>query len=270
MATPRTTDAGDTVYVAPERAKRPRGTQPSGCPFCPGNESMTPPTLQQVPDTGDWQARAFQNRYPITQAHEVVVDTARHVLTFADLDDDEATTAIRLCRDRTAAMAAEGVEYLVFRNEGPNAGGSVPHSHTQIVGEPDGLPRARRAAVQARDAGARSVHEARGFVAEVPAVGRLPYEVWVRPSEDAGPFHALDDDALPTLARLVRETSRGIRQRTGEKGWNMVLHQAGGRWRLEFLSRTETFAGLELGGDVYVNAVDQETSLEAWSSWFGR
>lgn len=267
MATTRTTDAGDTVYVAPERAKRPRGEQPSGCPFCPGNEAMTPPTLQQIPAEGTWRTRAFQNRFPITQAHEVVVDTPRHVLTFAHLEPEEADAAFRLYRDRAAAMQADGLEYLLFRNEGPNAGGSIPHTHAQIVGEPDGFPRTRRAP-SAPAGEPRTVHKVDGFLAQVPSVGRFPYEVWIRPATDDVSFHEIDDADLAALSRLVLHASRGMRDRTRDKGWNLVLHRPDGRWRFEFLSRTEKFAGLELGADVYVNAVDDEAAAQAWSAWF--
>lgn len=229
---------------------------------------MTPPTLAQVPAEGSWRARAFENRYPITSVHEVVVDTPRHVLTFADLEPDEARTALSLYQARARSMHERRLGYLLFRNEGPNAGGSIPHSHAQIVGEADGFPRSRRAAAH-DDGPADLVHEEQGVAAYVPDVGRFPYELWVRPTDADTPFHTLDGGMLESLAGIVLDASRGMQERTGDKGWNLVLHQAAGRWRFELLPRTEKFAGLELGGEVYVNAVDAEVARDAWLGWFG-
>lgn len=264
MADARLTDTGDTVYVAPERTKRPRGSQSGVCPFCPGNESMTPPTTEQVPAEGAWRARAFPNRYPITTEHEVVIDTTRHVLTFADLEPTESATAFGLYRSRAAALAARGLDYLLFRNEGPEAGGSIPHSHAQIVAEPDGFPRPRR--VRGHEPGrVRVARTVDGFVAGVPEVGRFPYELWIQPVGADGDFHEQDPRQTDALGRLVLAASQAMAARVTSKGWNLVLHRRRGAWRLEMLARTEKFAGFELGGDVYVNAVDAETALAAWT-----
>ena len=63
------------VIIATERAKRPedmivhRSANPVAsfvetCPFCPGNESKTPPEVLRVPDgNGSWQVRVVPNRF---------------------------------------------------------------------------------------------------------------------------------------------------------------------------------------------------------------
>ena len=67
------------VIVATDRAKRPRDLvaqqppvepQPAHsekCPFCPGNESMTPPELYRIgegaPGAPGWQVRVVPNRF---------------------------------------------------------------------------------------------------------------------------------------------------------------------------------------------------------------
>lgn len=65
------------VIIAPDRAKRPVKSEltkrideipaySSSCPFCPGNESMTPSEVLSYinPATGKWQVRAFANKFP--------------------------------------------------------------------------------------------------------------------------------------------------------------------------------------------------------------
>src|SRR5215467_588273 len=63
------------VIIATERAKRPedlvihRPTKPvdkfvASCPFCPGNESQTPPEILRVPSVNNaWQVRVVPNRF---------------------------------------------------------------------------------------------------------------------------------------------------------------------------------------------------------------
>src|SRR5690606_12670063 len=107
------------VIVAPARSSRPRAAgpspgaaaQPSGpavdpqCPFCPGNEHRTPPTILREPDdkAAPWRVRVFANLFPVvgepdagspdgepsslwasrpgTGAHEVIVDSPHHGVT---------------------------------------------------------------------------------------------------------------------------------------------------------------------------------------------
>src|SRR5215469_2971413 len=88
--------SGAWVLVAPGRSRRPgsdrrrRRSRPwptqqwaASCPFCPGNERLTPPEIARGGAESDgpgWQVRAFANRFPILAggAHDVVVLTPRH------------------------------------------------------------------------------------------------------------------------------------------------------------------------------------------------
>src|SRR3974390_3852656 len=98
------------VIIATERAKRPHEfvgppveAEPSNCPFCPGNESQTPPELWAVRDGGGpnqkgWKVGVIPNKFPALRiegemnreangiynrmngigAHEVIIDTPDH------------------------------------------------------------------------------------------------------------------------------------------------------------------------------------------------
>ena len=60
------------VIVNTERAKRPRDfikqhpkINDSGpCPFCQGNEKMTPPEIARIEENGEWILRVFENKFP--------------------------------------------------------------------------------------------------------------------------------------------------------------------------------------------------------------
>ena len=60
-----------SVLVATERGMRPKKAEEQAprdtrkhvdtCPFCSGNEDMTPPEISCYPSNGDWQVRIVEN-----------------------------------------------------------------------------------------------------------------------------------------------------------------------------------------------------------------
>src|SRR5512140_2299742 len=65
----------ESVLVATARGMRPKKeeapapydarTRVDTCPFCRGNEAMTPVVIAQVPAEGDWRLRIVENLYPV-------------------------------------------------------------------------------------------------------------------------------------------------------------------------------------------------------------
>ena len=60
---------GEPILFAPERASRPRAfagdESTDRCPFCPGNETDTPPTIAAAGEP--WRVRVFANKFPATE-----------------------------------------------------------------------------------------------------------------------------------------------------------------------------------------------------------
>jgi UDPglucose--hexose-1-phosphate uridylyltransferase len=160
------------VIVASERAKRPddfvrhRSEQalpvfsPS-CPFCPGNETMTPPTtlLYQQHGGNGWQIRAFANKFaalnpdgvptsnivdgfftemPGVGAHEVIVETPFHNGSLPSMTDSEVTEVFQAYQERynTLSEMPSAKFIIIFKNHGAGAGTSLEHSHSQLVVTP--------------------------------------------------------------------------------------------------------------------------------------
>ena len=100
--------AGRWVIISTERAKRPTdfviSPEPPSkgiCPFCPGNEHMTPPTICYFSANGqpNWEVRVVSNKFPALKiegdlnkegngiydimngvgAHEVVIESPSHI-----------------------------------------------------------------------------------------------------------------------------------------------------------------------------------------------
>ncbi|MEO6866622.1 MAG: hypothetical protein ABI200_01220, partial [Gaiellales bacterium] len=139
---------GEPRLIAPGRNAR-LGPRPSGCPFCPGHEDTTPPETGRV-DAGPyvledpavahstWAARSFPNLFPLTDPHEVLVPSPRHVTAWRDLTLPELEAGIHLLLQRRKAMLQPGRYVHAFVNDGVEAGASLPHVHAQLVSVPAG------------------------------------------------------------------------------------------------------------------------------------
>ncbi len=160
------------VIMAKERARRPRdfisrqkSTQlpafvPS-CPFCPGNEKRTPAeTLSYLNErTGNWQVRAFANRYSALTPegsrerrkegklfasmdgvgiHEVIVEGPIHNRVLALMEDEEVEAVLHAYRERYNVLIKLPFVQLVliFKNHGSSAGTSLEHPHSQLIATP--------------------------------------------------------------------------------------------------------------------------------------
>jgi len=162
---------GRWVIIATERAKRPKSfniskapRQTGPCPFCPGNEGMTPPEISAVrphggePNNGGWSLRVVPNKYPALRieggldrkgegmfdkmngigAHEVIIETPDHEKSIADLSEAQVADIIRAYKTRTQDLERDArFRYvLIFRNHGATAGASLDHAHSQIIATP--------------------------------------------------------------------------------------------------------------------------------------
>jgi len=158
------------VIIATERARRPdqfriaEGTRKdlpdfdATCPFCPGNESMTPEETFRFPSSGPWQVRTFPNKFAALSSegeltrqadglkrsisgvgvHEVIVESPAHDTSLSMMGDAEVEKVVATYLDRYhKAFADHRVEAVtLFRNHGSAAGTSLLHPHSQLIGTP--------------------------------------------------------------------------------------------------------------------------------------
>lgn len=190
----------------------------------------------------------FYQPLPGTGAHEVIIDTPRHVLSIADMTEDETTAAFRMYRRRLLAINREKrfAHALIFKNVGAAAGASLPHAHSQLLAMPFLPPPIQRELHQAivfrREthecywckhlahelaAKVRIVAESPHFVVLCPYVSRFPGEVSIFPKSHVSHYETLRDKQLAELARLVRRTVRMLEKLAvwikGRLAFNLVL-----------------------------------------------
>jgi UDPglucose--hexose-1-phosphate uridylyltransferase len=158
------------VIIATERAKRPeelasrRVVEPAPpyvekCPFCPGNEVLTPGEVLRSPGNGTpWQVRVIPNKFAALHErlaperdlrhlrrkiegfgyHEVIIDTPDHSRCMALSSDEEVATVLGVYRERYNAISLDPrVNHItIFKNHGVDAGASQVHPHSQLIATP--------------------------------------------------------------------------------------------------------------------------------------
>ena len=78
------------AIIAPERVKRPIEHKERNerkidfCPFCPGNEAVTPTEIYRLEDGDSWKIRVFENKYPVvSQEGKFKIETHNKYFTFS-------------------------------------------------------------------------------------------------------------------------------------------------------------------------------------------
>ncbi len=245
---------GIWVSVAPARKGRPHEGRDRGfvCPFCPGNEALTPPEIERVAEGEGWRVRVVPNKYPILPTHEVIIDSPEHNADLNTLTEGHLNLLVEVWSRRIKAHR-DRKYVLLFRNYGHGAGASIVHPHTQLVAM-DVVPE-----VVLKEASALTgegcllcggygvrVLEYGGYAVTVPEVQTLPYEVWIHPLR-----HEREFNPQPPFGRLLASVVGVLKGEFGVRDYNLVLHQAPKgydyHWHLEVLPRMGRFAGFELG-----------------------
>ena len=158
------------VLIAPERLHRPNTIYAhkapleasKRCPFCEGNESLTPKEVfalrDNEPNTAGWKTRVVPNLYKAVQieleqgsqrdglfetisglgAHEILIDSPLHEGGFEKIGSEGVENWLKSIIFRSEDLQKDRrLVYLsVFKNEGLNAGATQSHPHTQILALP--------------------------------------------------------------------------------------------------------------------------------------
>jgi len=162
---------GRWIIVTTEAATKPgefvfekhKKKKDKNCPFCLGNESMTPPEItahrkEGKTNTPGWWVRVVPNKFPALKiegklnkegigvfdkingigAHEVIIDNPDHLSEISDCSDYQAEEIIWAYLGRSNDLRRDRrFKYiLIFKNYGKPAGASLEHPHSQVIALP--------------------------------------------------------------------------------------------------------------------------------------
>ena len=284
----------ESVLVATARGMRPKKAEEPAprdtrvhvdtCPFCRGNEDKTPPEIAAYPQSGDWEIRIVENLYPVLgddrsdtsfsfglqQAmdgygrHEVMIDHFQHGIAIHEMSDDHLSMLFGAYQDRMKQLYESDprLRYvLVFKNFGPAAGGSIPHTHSQIIATPvipENVAREVRNSREFHDknhqcifctlidealtfeatiydrgsgevrrkinVGQYVVERGEKFIAIKPFPSRYEWEVHILPLRHEADFLDESPEDLADLAKVMRRTMARLDAVLGGAQYNFFLH----------------------------------------------
>ena len=146
-----------------------KNTKTKKCPYCPGNESMTNPSLlslvakdgmlQRLQDSEDffvtdWSVRVFESKEPAVSTstpntysdrplysepaygyHYVVVASPNHKDSLSTINVEQWSNVLVVVQDRLRWLYTQkGVTYVsIFVNHGTESGTDIQHSHINMI-----------------------------------------------------------------------------------------------------------------------------------------
>lgn len=310
--------SGRSVIIAPERARRPKQLGSTAgadllqpCPFCPGNEHLTPPESwadrpgESQPNQPGWSVRIVPNKYPAVAeidfkihsqsinrlpgagVHEVIIESAPHVVNMAALDEQQLTRIFHAYRERLRTWREDPRWQfrLIFKNQGEHAGATFEHAHAQLIGLPfvpadvetelDGARAYYRRSAKCYycaqierevQTGARIVMGNDEFIAFCPQAPRFAFETWLLPRIHADAFEESDDASIAALAKISRQVIAALDRLQANPPFNYFIQslsldqseRAHYHWQLRLLPQFSRAAGFEWGSGLHINPVAPE------------
>ena len=218
-------------------------------------------------------------------AHEVVIESPRHVRCASELSVDQFARIVEVYRARFRAHESDArpLYPMLFKNNGAEAGASLEHAHSQLIVLPT-VPSVTRAELESArryreahgkcvfcdlidrelSAKERLVAESENFAAFCPYAARFSYETWILPKCHLGRFESLDDTYLREFSQLFFGVLCGIEAVLDRPAYNYYVHTSPIKtknqcddfhWHLEITPRLSKMAGYELGSGYYINPV---------------
>lgn len=221
--------------------------------------------------------------------HEVIIETPKHIANMADLEVTQIEQVLSAYTTRVQELEKdEEIKYvLIFKNYGWQAGGGrINHSRSQIIATPVNLKRVKEELEGAKryynyhercvfcdiikeelELKKRIVLEVNGIVAIVPFASRFPFEIWILPKKHSPDFYKTDLSERNSLALVLKEILRRIKNLLGDPHYNFVIHTAPFRreyrgywttidedyhWHIEIIPRLTRVAGFEWGTGFYI------------------
>jgi len=254
------------------------------CPFCRGNENQTPDSIMLYPDSDQWEIRIVENLFPVLGddkqsadfafglqqtidgygRHEVIIDHNNHAISLHNMSESHITHLFTVYKERILQLYSQDqrLKYvLVFKNYGPAAGGSIAHTHSQIIAMPvvpDNVQQeieqsynyfskhhnciyctlidealTYEATIYDResgkinrkiDVGQYVVEKGKHFIAIKPFASRYEWELHIYPLEHEDNFLNITEEKLSDFAAVLKITMKRLDAVLGGAQYNYFLH----------------------------------------------
>jgi UDPglucose--hexose-1-phosphate uridylyltransferase len=282
------------VIIAPKRNLRPDSFAKQKVEH--KREDPNSPALEKEPalyqikdDQGHWRVKVIANAFaaltpnnPQAYGHqEIVIETPEHNVEFSELSLKQILRIFTAYQERIKHHRNQkGIRYVsVFKNDGPTAGASIAHAHSQIMALPLVPPKLQQetlAAEKYRDQYGhcaycdvikwelsqkqRIIARDDHAVALTPYASSSPFGAWILPRRHIDSFTNLNQSELHSIATVLKRITQKLDGL--QIGFNFFLVEPITEHQHHFLIKIEPrpniWAGLELGTGIIINSVPPE------------
>ena len=305
--------------------KKEKPPSPKNCPFCDvKNLASQKPVfiylkdkkikgswespLEEIPK--DWQVISIPNKYPalfpavslkketkgIYQKidgvgfHEVVI-FKDHWHQIADLEEKQVFRIIDTYKERFLDLKRYPfINYVaIFTNWGKEAGASVFHPHSQIIGMPIIDPDLNRSLKGAKNfykkykkcvhcemikaslkEKERIIFENKEFVVLAPFASTVAFELRIYPKKHLSYFEEISLSQIKFLAEALKIALFSLKKALNDPSYNFFIHSAPCdeekrdyyHWHLEIYPKTSIWAGFELCTGIQISTIKPEDAAK--------
>ncbi len=312
------------VVIATGRARRPENfkskkkkpvTPKKDCPFCDIGDREKPILAylkgkKKENNAKNWTTIVIPNKYPAfirgknlnkkkenslfermnaVGSHEVVV-TKDHHKSIALLPQSHVKELIDVYTDRFKSLIKEDlINYVaIFHNHGPEAGASVYHPHSQIIGIPlidsdlEGALKKAKSYAKTKECiyckmndwerkkKKRIVYQNKDFIAVCPYASKAAFQVIISPKKHLSFFGKITEKEKEGLADMFKTVMNKLYKALGDPPYNFYLHSAPSdgedhsyyHWHWTIMPKTSIWAGFELGFGIEISTIEPEKAAE--------
>lgn len=253
----------------------------------------------------EWSLQVIKNKYPAfgpgdcskiykegpyvlmdgSGFHEIII-TRDHKKHLALLPLEKVEEVIKAYQERyLALMENRCVNYIsIFHNHGKEAGASLPHPHSQLIGMPiipADVGRSLRGSSRYHEEHKRCVHcvmlkwekeerrcvfQNEYFIVYAPFVPRTAFELRIFPRKHQSNFEKINEAERKYLAEALWQALHRLYKGLNDPAYNFFIHTApcDGKdynhyhWHIEILPKTSIWAGFELGTGIEISTIEPE------------
>lgn len=288
------------VVIAPKRNLKPDSfggvSSPHKIETASSPAIENDPSIYEVKDkAGRWQVKVIDNLYPALSLdnpkaygkQEIVIETPEHNLEFSELSIPHIEQIFQVYAHRIKALNdIKDIRYVsVFKNDGPRAGASIAHAHSQIAAVPIIPPHLASESAQIEayrskyescphcdvinwetQQKVRVIQEDKHLLAISPYAGRYPFGAWLMPRRHVTNFTELAPEELHSMAVILKKITSAL-DKAGIS-FNFFLHDSLPEFQNHFILQVEPrgtpWAGFEISTGLIINPVAPEYA----ASWY--
>ena len=233
------------------------------CPFCPGNERMTPKETFSLSGVGkEWSVRVIPNKFPFFRiegefdrrpegmydvmeaigAHEIVIEAPGHHQNLAMMEPSQIERILFAYCERLIDLEKDRrfEQFLILKNY-PGIFNRHPHSHIlampviprgideEIWGMLDYYQRKERCIFcdiikEEISVKKRVILETVHFLVFSPFASRYPFETWIIPKTHSSDFHRINKEEMEDLSSAIQSLFLRFHKLLSDPPYSLTFH----------------------------------------------